>query len=336
MSPFPSVSTPIGIITTINITPTYWHLPSLLSHTDTWLDNMRLRKKHASDKSPWWSFVFRIKKEKKTTCEHFINGAYLFSPLQQFKHGSELLTIWDYGDRLVLTLLLGIIKPVFKHIISPLCLHLQGPSGVKKTITRVRDALKNMPYRYSLRLDVKGYYASIDHAILLQQLEKSFADKRLLNYFNAIVTACIDDGGNLISPKKGIPRRSSLSPFFGALYLDPLDRAFENRKGVFYVRYMDDIIILTNSKRQYVQAKKSMYAILKTLKLTLSPSKTAMGLLSKGFHFLGVQFSASQNADNKSSVEATGIHLAFFRKRVICLFSRRLEHRNATYTLVCE
>ena len=32
--------------------------------------------------------------------------------------------------------------------------------------------------------------------------------------------------------------RSSLSPFFGALYLKPLDEAFSNRDNVFYVRYM--------------------------------------------------------------------------------------------------
>jgi hypothetical protein len=68
--------------------------------------------------------------------------------------------------------------------------------------------------------------------------------------------------------------------------LKALDKAFENNKGVFYIRYMDDWVILTNTRKQYRKAIKKMHKVLEQLKLKLSPHKTKMGRLSS-FHFLG-------------------------------------------------
>jgi hypothetical protein len=99
-------------------------------------------------------------------------------------------------------------------------------------------------------------------------------------------------------PTQGIPSRSSLSPFFGALYLTPLDRAFEQRS-CFYARYMDDAIILCETKNQFVSAKKRLKKIVASLKLKLSPHKTKMGVF-KTFHFLGVNFSSAQTELHKN------------------------------------
>jgi hypothetical protein len=70
-------------------------------------------------------------------------------------------------------------------------------------------------------------------------MNNHFDDSRLRHYFNSIVTIPVDKDAVLSLPTQGIPARSSLSPFFGALYLTPLDRVFEQR-ACFYARYMDD------------------------------------------------------------------------------------------------
>lgn len=87
-----------------------------------------------------------------------------------------------------------------------------------------------------------------------------------------------------------------------------LDRAFENTPSVFYRRYMDDIIILIENKRQYAKARKRLFAILKELKLQISPHKTRMGALREGFHFLGVSFEAAQTTRAQNQVTAVNIH----------------------------
>ena len=70
---------------------------------------------------------------------------------------------------------------------------------------------------------------------------------------------------------------------------------------------MDDIIILAQTKRQYIKAKRRLYYVLNRLKLQLSPHKTRMGMLADGFHFLGVKFESSQNDLNQIQV-TTEIH----------------------------
>jgi hypothetical protein len=122
------------------------------------------------------------------------------------------------------------------------------------------------------------------------------------------VTIGVDINGQVILPKTGIPLRSSLSPFFGALYLTELDRVFENRHGIFYRRYMDDIIILVKTKRQYTKARKRLFTILQKLKLQLSPHKSKMGRLKEGFHFLGVNFEVTRIPQSKTQVATVNLH----------------------------
>jgi hypothetical protein len=72
-------------------------------------------------------------------------------------------------------------------------------------------------------------------------------------------------------------------------------------EGIFYLRYMDAIIILAKTKRHYSKIKKKLFAILRELKLTLSPKKTRVGKLKKGFHFLGINYTIDDSVDIEAS-----------------------------------
>src|SRR3989338_7653377 len=63
---------------------------------------------------------------------------------------------------------------------------------------------------------------------------------------------------------------------------------------------MDDIIVLVESKKQYLTAKRKLFAILRKLKLQISPHKTKMGRLRDGFHFLGVDFEVTPINETRS------------------------------------
>jgi len=156
-----------------------------------------------------------------------------------------------------------------------------------------------------MRLDIRGYYANVHHDLLLGQLFKHFDDPILRDYLEAIVTIGVDKDGQVFLPTQGIPRCSALFPFFGALYLSALDEAFAHRDGIFYRRYMDDIIILIDSERRYRRAKKRLFKILQTLRLQISPHKTRMGKLAPGFHFLGVDFEVPRSPQRKTQVSMT-------------------------------
>ncbi len=90
--------------------------------------------------------------------------------------------------------------------------------------------------------------------------------------------------------EQGLSRGCPLSPILGALYLKALDDRFEE-KNVYYVRYMDDILILTKTRWQNRKAIRLLNQCLHRLKLEKQPDKTFIGKIEKGFDFLGYHFS---------------------------------------------
>ena len=216
------------------------------------VEKHRPRHRCATERSPWWDFVYRWPREIQSWMSDFIAGNYRFSPRIRYHFADETPDVWEYRDRLMLTLLYQQIKSTFSHLISKRCLHLQGPNGVKTALTWLHNVMSTKTYRYVIRADVKGYYSSINLKILGQQVRILSDDPRVLHYLDAIITAPIDDGGKLLTPTSGIPRRSPLSPFLAALYLSPLDQAFDHDPGVFYLRFMDDVLILAQTKSQLI------------------------------------------------------------------------------------
>jgi retron-type reverse transcriptase len=285
-----------------------WHYAGLEEVANSWVIKMRKQNGEHSYKSSWWWYIFSLPDQIQLTIESFINGSYSFEPMLTFRLPKKIITMWEYNDRLILKFLHKIIQPVFKKIISPNCFHLKGSPEIKDAVSFVNQALGSESYRYCIRADIKKYYASVDHKILLKQLRQHFHDTRIRKYLEDVVTIAIDDGGEISLPKIGIPKGSSLSPLFGALYLSGLERAFANSTGISYCRFMDDIIILAKTKRQYLRAKRRLQQILINLKLKLSRSKTRMGDISKGFHFLGINFAVSQNQQNNKIHVTTSLH----------------------------
>ncbi len=280
-----------------------WHGLLLLSAAWRWYQAFKCKAATLSEHSSWWAVAPQFPKQINQSVWQFINGTYRFSPMQTYYFGKEVVQVWEYADRMCLRLLREIICPVIQKIISTRCYHLQGPQGVKVCLREVDQALRTGSFRYALRLDIRSYFASIDRKILLAQLNRHFNDPRLQQYFEQVVRIPVIDNAEIHHPDKGIPVRSSLSNFFGALYLSPLDKAFEKIEGVAYFRYQDDFLILTKTRKQFRRAQRVVFDGLRALKLKLSHSKSKISPLNT-FHFLGVQFtvSVSQNAELKTRV----------------------------------
>jgi hypothetical protein len=273
-----------------------WPWLEVLLNAQRWFKKTEKRLGAVSEKHAWWGFAHRFRRLVKQWIQSLADGTHRFSPLIQYlgRYG-DLQVVWSFLDTLMVHLVHRQIRKTFPHIISKRCLHLAGPNAVKSVTHQITAAMNSGQFQYCIRTDIKSFYASIDRGILLKQLSNEYDDPKLLNYFEGIVNVAIDNGGNVCLPKIGIPLRSSLSPFFGALYLKPLDEAFEKKAGIYYVRYMDDVIILIKNKRQYTKARKVLFSTLRKLKLQVSPKKTWMGKLTRGFHFLGIDYKINED-----------------------------------------
>ncbi len=156
--------------------------------------------------------------------------------------------------------------------------------------------------RFVLRTDVKSYYASIDHHLLLDQLAETIKDRRVLNLIGQYLRRTAERGGTFWDYEKGISLGCSLSPLIGAFFLDDLDRRMASL-GLFYVRFMDDILVLAQSRWKLRRAVKAVNEVLGSLRLEKHPDKTFIGRIERGFDFLGYHFSREGLAVAKATIE---------------------------------
>jgi RNA-directed DNA polymerase len=114
-------------------------------------------------------------------------------------------------------------------------------------VREVRDHLA--ANRFVLRTDVKSCYASIDHLLLLNQLAVHIKDRRVLNLIGQYLRRTSERGGSFWDYEKGISLGCPLSPLIGGFFLNALDAAAAKLR-LFYIRFMDDILILAPTRWQ--------------------------------------------------------------------------------------
>jgi RNA-directed DNA polymerase len=133
---------------------------------------------------------------------------------------------------------------------------------------------------------MQGYYQSIDHTILIKQLEQQVPDQDLIALLTQVIRRTVEWGGTFKIIKRGVDRGSPLSPLFAAVYLKPLDDAMD-QAGLNYVRYMDDWVVLNKTRWQLRRAVVLVNRTLAALKLEKHPDKTWVGKIDRGVDFLG-------------------------------------------------
>lgn len=140
---------------------------------------------------------------------------------------------------------------------------------------------------YVLKCDISKYFASIDHEVLKNKLEKVVADpdvKNLLFHF-------IDSYETPGQSGKGLPLGNQSSQWFSIYYLDSLDRLIKERLRVkYYVRYMDDCILIHENKDFLQTCLQEMQMLLENELKLQTNKKTQLFPIKNGVEFLGYRF----------------------------------------------
>ncbi|MCA9525921.1 MAG: hypothetical protein KC549_06445, partial [Myxococcales bacterium] len=146
--------------------------------------------------------------------------------------------------------------------------------------------------RFFARGDIEKFFDRIDRAGLRSELERDGLDDRTRRLIDRLVGAGVVASAAFIEPTTGLPQGSALSPLLANVYLRPVDAALE-RAGVAFVRYGDDLLLLTESLEAALDGLGVLGDALRDLQLALSARKTRRGHLAEGFDFLGVRFDAT-------------------------------------------
>ncbi len=134
-----------------------------------------------------------------------------------------------------------------------------------------------------LKCDVKKFFASIDHEILLNLLSKRAADTKLLDLLYGIISSFENETG------RGLPLGNLTSQLFANIYLNELDQYFKHKLRMkYYLRYADDFVILSDNQDDLIRLLPKIEEFLQiNLKLKLHPDKVIIKTLASGIDFLG-------------------------------------------------
>ncbi|MCK5822918.1 MAG: RNA-directed DNA polymerase [Bacteroidales bacterium] len=136
-------------------------------------------------------------------------------------------------------------------------------------------------YQWFLKLDIRKYFGSIDHNILFILLQQKFKDHQLLQIFKQII------GSYETEQNKGLPIGNLTSQYFANYYLSFADRFIKQELKIpAYVRYMDDMVLWSNSKDHLLKAGKVTTMFLSE-KLALKLKTYDLNINTHGITFLG-------------------------------------------------
>ena len=268
----------------------------LIDEAYAWLCKQR---KHFPENSDVWHCRFHWNTIKSQLIDDLTSNQFNFQPLQKItKSNGGVIHLWTSIDSLVLKLLSLVLQRYLPS--SKLCTHPKGHGGSKQTVTSIQAELPNNTFVF--RTDVKSYYESINHEILLEKLAVYIKDKIVLNLLAQYLKRSVESGGLFTDITKGISSGCPLSPIISSFYLVELDEKMES-KNVYYRRYMDDIIVLSPSRWKLRKAIKTVNQHFEQLKLEQHPDKTTIGRITHGFDFLGYQFGQEKITVSKRTLE---------------------------------
>ena len=192
-------------------------------------------------------------------------------------------------DRVVQTALVHVIEPIFDITFHDRSFGFRRGRGCQQALACVEQLL-NEGYVYVVDADLKSYFDSIPKDRLMQLVQQSISDRRVLGLIQKYLDQEIPEELSLWTPEAGVPQGAVLSPLLSNIYLNPLDHHMATLNYQM-VRYADDFVILCRSAEEAQAALDEVRHWVTANGLTLHPTKTQIvDFREKSFAFLGYCF----------------------------------------------
>ena len=146
-----------------------------------------------------------------------------------------------------------------------------------------KTSKNNTKICWILKCDIRKFFASINHKILLDILEEYIPDKMIIWLLKEIINSFNKDTGT------GLPLGNLTSQLFANIYMNNFDQFIKHDiKAKHYIRYSDDFVILSENKDYLtIIILKIKQFLENNLKLKIHPSKISIRVIYSGQDFLG-------------------------------------------------
>lgn len=196
-------------------------------------------------------------------------------------------------DRLLHHAIYRILYPYFDKRFIADSFSCRNNKGTHKALDRFRDFGREVSRNYRrtcwvLKLDIRKFFASVDHAVLKSQLSRKIYDQETLWLLNEIIDSFST------RPGVGLPLGNLTSQLLVNVYMNDFDQFAKHRlKAKHYLRYADDFVFLSTDQQWLEdQLPKIEQFLGEHLRLTIHPDKLILKTVASGVDYLGwVHFS---------------------------------------------
>ncbi|MDD3143415.1 MAG: reverse transcriptase domain-containing protein [Candidatus Cloacimonetes bacterium] len=264
--------------------------------------------------------------------------SYRFGSYRQFEiyePKQRTISCAPFRDRVLHHAICNVIMPILEKSMIVDSFACRKEKGLHKALRRAFWFYQNSAYHY--RLDVKKYFYTIDHQVLLTKLTRKFKDRKLLILLEQLLDT-YDSGVQYYFPTgefdifdmirpRGLPIGNLTSQLFANFYLSELDHYVrEQLHHPFYIRYMDDVIVFGQSRGSLKDVSHRIRLKLEEIRLCPNEKKDYIHKNTQGIDFLG--FRLHENRIKLRSRNLVRFRRKLKSRKVVTDFSQLLRSIN--------
>ena len=199
-------------------------------------------------------FELRLEENLIDLQNRLLWGEYRIGPYRHF-YVSEpkrrrITALENFEDRVVQHALYAALSPLWERRFisdSYACRVGKGShAAAGRAQSMLRDLLRRQGQIYVLKADIAKYFGSIDHGATKRLIRRAVRCPATLALLDNIIDSYHEPG----QPGKGIPIGNLVSQLLANVYLNELDQHVKCRRSErYYVRYMDDFVVMHHDKR---------------------------------------------------------------------------------------
>ena len=176
-------------------------------------------------------------------------------------------------DRVIQQAIAQQLSKIYEPIFSENSYGFRPNRNCHDAILRAKEIMNN-GYKWVVDLDLEKFFDTVNQDLLISIIRRTVKEDKVVSIIRKYLQAGVLVNGVFEKTEKGTPQGGNISPILSNIMLNELDKELEKR-GLQYVRYADDCVIFTKSKKSAERVMENITKFIeKKLRLKVNRAKS--------------------------------------------------------------
>lgn len=195
-------------------------------------------------------------------------------------------------DRVIQQAIAQQLSKIYEPIFSENSYGFRPNRSCHDAILKAKEIMNN-GYDWVVDIDLEKFFDTVNQDLLISVIRRTVNEDKVVSLIRKYLQAGVLVKGVFEKTEKGTPQGGNISPILSNIMLNELDKELESR-GLQFVRYADDCIILTKSKKAAERVMKNITKFIeKKLRLKVNKKKSKVDRPWK-IKYLGISYYQSK------------------------------------------